>query len=67
MSENSNEIEIIISLSQFVKIETSLASVSENLENKINKSKELQSNTNTVLKMLTEIREKNGLSTDDGY
>ena len=67
MSENSNEKEIKISLSQFVKIETTLASISENLENKINENKELQSNANTVLKMLTEIREKHGLSADDGY
>ena len=67
MSENSNEKEIKISLSQFVKIETTLASISENLENKINENKELQSNANTVLKMLTEIREKNGLGADEGY
>lgn len=67
MSENSNEKEIKISLSQFVKIETTLASVSDNLETKINKNKELQSNANTVLKMLTEIREKQGLGTDEGY
>ncbi len=67
MSENSNEKEVKISLSQFVKIETTLALVSENLEDKINDNKKLQSKANTVLKMLTEIREKHGLSADDGY
>jgi len=67
MSENSDEIEITMFLSQFVKIETTLSSVSEYLENKINENKELQSYPNTVLKMLTEIREKHGLSAEDGY
>jgi len=67
MSENSNEKEVKISLSQFVKIETTLALVSENLEDKINENKKLQSKANTVLKMLTEIREKHGLSAADGY
>ena len=67
MSENNADKQITMSLSEFVKIESTLASFSESLEVTMVDDKKSSENANTVLGMLSEIRKKNDLCAEDGY